>query len=435
MKKFKLNTYNTSIPIIITSLIFIALTSCNNNTTGVKEAAGPPKLDSVSVVHKDSTTTVGWRMEPVYIMGKNLESTQSIMFNGFPAVVNLALATDHGIIVTIPGDAPWRNSKWLVVTNSAGSDKLPFHIHQPSPEIVGFSPDAGTGKTRTRITITGHVLDNADTVMIGNELVPITFNDSSHIGVVASPHTHGLITVVTPGGSDTTNVVFGNKPPAITGFLPTAGFAGQTVTIKGHHFGGLSNVSIGNVRATIISSDTNEVKIKIPGDNLFGKISMTNDGGTATSDIPFGFKKPIYIDAMFTSNGPWTAAGYGSDQDYQNTAPPVLGTHSIKIKLSSSYGAMQIYSIGVKGATPVDLSNYTTLEFSVYVPKDSKVKKLKVSISKDFDDGFLPTTESGKWKVVTIPLSEIGNPSEMKELDMQGTGNPGLFYIDNIGFY
>src|SRR5699024_6483813 len=118
----------------------IVLSSCGDNPSRIKTPDGPPTIQRVSLVNKDSTLHEAGRGQTVLIIGKNFKATQSVTFNGAEARVNLALATKHNIMVRVPENAPFRNvPNKLVVTNSAGSDSLPFQILPPPPMIDSFS--------------------------------------------------------------------------------------------------------------------------------------------------------------------------------------------------------------------------------------------------------------------------------------------------------
>jgi hypothetical protein len=365
MKAF--SKYSRTLLGITAALALIALVSCENNPSNIRHSSGPPKLDYVSVVHADSATTEAGRGESVVIIGKNLESTRSITFNGAEANVNLALATDHNIIVRVPSEAPYKNaSDSLVVTNGAGSASLPFHIVQPPPTISGFSPNPGAAGDI--ITITGKVFDNADTVRFGGE----------ENGKLAQ------IKTVTP----------------------------------------------------------TQIKAVIP-QGIQGSVYITviTPGGKTQSEQKYGFKILVYGDGTeaFTDKyGPWAFQAFGADYDYQNTKH-ALGTHSIKITLTTNnYGALQIAAYADE-ANPLDMSDITTIKFNIY-PK-SKMSKIGVVLtgvngSGGFDDEQSIVVTTGQWNTVTVPISKLGDPSEVKEIDIQGqTGKLGTFYIDNLGFY
>lgn len=192
-------------------LMFVVLTSCGDTPAGVRTPDGPPQLDRVSLVEKDSTTTDGSRGVTYVIWGNNLAATLSVTFSGAEANINPAYATDQNIIVTVPNDAPYANaSDSLVVTNAKGSDSLPFNIIQPPPVINSFSPQAaGAGDI---VTITGEVFDNVETVYFNEVEAEIISSTQTQIKVrVPEGIVSAKITVVTPGGETTAESSFGFK--------------------------------------------------------------------------------------------------------------------------------------------------------------------------------------------------------------------------------
>jgi hypothetical protein len=350
MKKF--NTSTRTLLGITALLTIIALTSCENNPSRIRHSSAPPVLDHVSVVHVDSATTEGTRGESVVIIGKNLESTRSITFNGADAHVNLALATKHNIIVSIPDGAPFRNaSDSLVVTNGAGSASLPFKIVPPPPTVESFSPSAGP--------------------------------------------------------------------------------AGQIVTIKGHVFDGVDTVQIGDMMTKIVSSDTNQVKVKVPKGGLFGKISVTTPGGTSATKHPFGFKYKIYGDAL---NANFANYSYGGTATLNNTEHVAAGKYSAEMQYAGGYAAFLPH---YTGSTPFDLTKYSTVKISIYGGQNLGSVSIFFDTKSDNQYHVKLDVEKGKYKTFYVPLSKLGNPKTFTQFFVQDGGTVTNFtiYIDNLGFY
>jgi hypothetical protein len=419
--------------VLVASLAVFMTFSCKDNPEGNNgnNASGPPMIDHVGTPdNQDMALKKAHGGQQVVIVGKNLKNPQSITFNGTPASIDNAITSKKTIQVKVPDNANFMgDSQYLVVSNSKGSDSTALLIIQPKPTIKKFTPLAGAGGDT--LTINGKYFEQVDTVMVGDQGAQIFSSTSTMIKAILPPSPNGLITVTTPGGTvkSVVEIKTAIPKPAITGFLPSIGASGQTVTIDGHNLKGATDASIGGAQANITSTDSNKVKITVPGDDLFGKVSLTTSGGTAISDIPFGYKKAVYLDDV-NSSVSWYKGGYGSSEDYKNSEH-AIGSKSIKVDLTSKYGAVQL----LVTAGTFDISDMSTIEFTIYAPSDSDIGSLKVSINKDFDDGVDIDVKPGGWTVVTASLSDMGSPTSLTELDVQGTGNTGIYWMDNIVFY
>ena len=74
----------------------------------------------------------------------------------------------------------------------------------------------------------------------------------------------------------------GNPSPTITSFMPTAAFAGDTVTITGTNFTGASAVSFGNSPAAYFTvSSATSIKA-VAGSGSSGDVKVVTPAGTAT---------------------------------------------------------------------------------------------------------------------------------------------------------
>jgi hypothetical protein len=76
----------------------------------------------------------------------------------------------------------------------------------------------------------------------------------------------------------------GSGAPTISGFTPTSGVPGATVTITGSNFPTSVTVTINGVTATVISSSSTRIEFTIPSmDGFIGPIEVATSTGTVTS--------------------------------------------------------------------------------------------------------------------------------------------------------
>ena len=163
------------------------------------------------------STVVGGRYSTQYaIIGTNLATTTDVKLNGVSVYFNPALLTDNSIIFTLPNTIPFAaQSNKLTVTTKYGTVDFGFPILQPPPQIVSFSPLAGSAGDV--LTITGTVLDGATAVKFGltqATAVPATIvnNTSTQIQVkIPAGIVQAYIFVTTAGGTTISVGQFGFK--------------------------------------------------------------------------------------------------------------------------------------------------------------------------------------------------------------------------------
>jgi hypothetical protein len=81
--------------------------------------------------------------------------------------------------------------------------------------------------------------------------------------------------------------VSSSSPPQIASFAPTGGKAGETVSIVGANFVGVTSVTFGGVAATFQVASAGEVVATVPSGATTGPIAVTTALGTATSATDF----------------------------------------------------------------------------------------------------------------------------------------------------
>jgi len=237
------------------------------------------------------------------------------------------------------------------------------------------------------------------------------------------------ITVTTKYGSATLNFRILQPAPVITSFDPMAGPSGQTITIAGNYFGGVTSVLIGNTAATIISSTKDEIKISVPAGVTWGYITVTTASGTVVSTLAYGFRYAVYEDALTTG---WSNTSYSATATYTNTSPVRRGINSIKNTCTATWGALRM----TKATPSVSIAGYNALKFSIYVPAASVGKKVKVSLNGQSATGYTITFAKEGWIDYQVPLINLGNPTTLSSITFQEfSGLRQEFFVDDIGLF
>src|SRR5205807_1068594 len=102
--------------------------------------------------------------------------------------------------------------------------------------------------------------------------------------------------------SDPVTVTVSN-PPTITGFTPTSGPVGTSMSIGGTNFTGTTAVAFNGASATFTVNSPTSIQAAVPTGATTGTISVTTPGGTATSSSPFTVFYPPTITGFTPASG------------------------------------------------------------------------------------------------------------------------------------
>jgi hypothetical protein len=237
------------------------------------------------------------------------------------------------------------------------------------------------------------------------------------------------ITVTTKYGSATLNFMILQPPPVINSFDPMAGPTGQTVTITGNYFGGVTAVNFGSIPATILSSTNEQIQVSVPAGVTWSYITVTTLSGSVTSSMAYGFSYVVYDDAAATG---WSNTSFSATTLLNNTTPVRRGTASIKTTCTSTFGALRVS----KASPAVSLAGMRALKCAIFVPAASVSKKVKISINGQSATGITITFAKEGWNDYQIPLTNLGNPTTLSSITFQEfSGLRQEFFVDDLGFF
>jgi hypothetical protein len=158
----------------------------------------------------------------------------------------------------------------------------------PAPLVVaGFAPTSGA--VGSNVTITGTGFTGATNVSLCFVDTLFTVVSSTRVtAVVPAGACDGRWRVTTPAGTGASDGAFTVlPPPAVTGFSPSAGPVGATVTLTGTGFSGATNVSLCFVETTFTVASSTQVTAKVPAGACDGRWRVTTSLGTGASDGAF----------------------------------------------------------------------------------------------------------------------------------------------------
>jgi hypothetical protein len=194
--------------------------------------------------------------------------------------------------------------------------------------ITGFSPT--TGPSGTSVVINGTNFTGATAVSFGGTTAAsFTVNSSTQITAVMGNGDTGNITVVTPGGTATSNAAFTLLyKPVITAFSPTTAGNGSSVVILGQYLNGATAVSIGGTAAKSFNVDSDYQITAIVGSGSSGSISVTTPGGTV-SFAGFVFSTVSTTTTSSTNVTNTTTSTTLVSRSYKDYFPPAIDEPSL----------------------------------------------------------------------------------------------------------
>ena len=172
--------------------------------------------------------------------------------------------------------------------SSAGAQGVWLRPLVSVPLVSLFSPIQGS--VGSLVTISGSSFAGATQVKFNTTPAPFVVESATTItAAVPTGATTGLIHVTTSAGTGSSFNAFtvrAASAPVITGFSPSAGLPGSTVTISGTGLTGAA-VGIGGTTATVTSSSATQLTVTVPAAAHTGAVLATTSGGTAAGPEPF----------------------------------------------------------------------------------------------------------------------------------------------------
>lgn len=146
----------------------------------------------------------------------------------------------------------------------------------------------------------------------------IAATTTSTTSTTSTTTTTASTTTTTTPTTNSTTTTSSNITPTITGFSPSSGGAGTTVTINGTNFSGTTAVKFGGTDANDFSVTSSGSKITATvGNGSSGSITVITSHGTATSTTSF-----TYNSGSTTNNGTSTVSTTETSPATQATTTP-----------------------------------------------------------------------------------------------------------------
>ncbi|MBG88307.1 MAG: hypothetical protein CMO80_15580 [Verrucomicrobiales bacterium] len=259
----------------------------------------------------------------IVIDGFNLDSATYVHFNGVPAAI--AVVAPNQVHATVPGGA---TTGPITVGFATGSNTTSnnFVVSTGDPIIIDFTPT--NGFAGNEIVLSGVQFFGATAVLFNGAAA--SFGVTAHNQILATvppDATSGPLTIVGPGGTNTTPEAF-YVPPRLTSISPLNGVVGSEITIMGTNF--LDTVQVGfsgsngaQISAVFTVDNNTLMRATVPTNAQNGPITITAPGGIVVGTQSFGMVPRIDLVAPL-----WGPVGS------QVTLSGISFEHAIRVEIN-----------------------------------------------------------------------------------------------------
>jgi ELWxxDGT repeat protein len=245
----------------------------------------------------------------------------------------------------------------------------------PAPVISSFTPASGAVGTTVTILGTNFSTTPAENVVKFNSTTATVVGaTATALGAIVPPGaTSGAITVSVAGQTATSaNSFIVTTGPAITGFTPSTGHIGSTVTINGTDFSVVPDeniVAFNGTPAIVTESTSTSITTSVPENATTGPITVTIGSQTATSATDFIIDNSLTITGFSPASGQVgttvtiTGSGFSTIpennivlfNDFVQAVVTASTGSSITttVPVSASTGAVSVH-VGSEGATTAE---------------------------------------------------------------------------------
>jgi hypothetical protein len=313
--------------------------------------------------------------------------------------------------------------------------------------VRAFDSTVTAGRLGTQYAILGTNLLTTKTVVLNG--VSIYFNpglitDNSIILTIPITVPYGTaqpnkLVITTQHGSVSFDFSIRQPLPVITSFTPTAGIAGDLVTITGTALDNATGVKFDDIPAQIQGTPTKTtIQVKVPAGVINSFIYVTTPGGTAKSIDSYGIPAPVFKALIYDDNfaANWTGGGYSTDRDLANKEHTKRGQLAIKTTATGAYGGLVLtYKDANGNGLDVSKLGATSIKYSLYGDAASDGKKVQVYVNGNFNTSIQATIVGGKYVDITVPLSSFAGVTVITEIAIQEAGGapPLTWWVDDLG--
>lgn len=163
-------------------------------------------------------------------------------------------------------------------------------------------------------------------------------------------------------------------------------------------------------------------------------VPQPSQPGTPPPTTPTPIPEPtegitIFDDALAEGWDDWS---WSTSIDFGHSSTVHKGATSMAITYESGWAGISLYS-----HNPIAASGYEALTFWVYSDDEHMLDVFAHTEGGNETMKVRVTTAAGSWQQVTVPMSEIGNPTSITRINIQeASGSPQApYYLDNLRLF
>ncbi len=324
------------------------------NSKGTGTSANPFVISLLPVVTSFAPLS-GVVGTQVTLTGTDFGLVSAVKLGSVSATFTVVNSTT--ILATVPDGVVTQS--W-VLTTSAGdvSYSTSFGVlSTAAPTITSFLPTSAYNKSTIDITGTNFV--GTSSVKLNAASCAFTLLSSTKLKMTVIGTVSGPITITNTKGSATSVASLIVLPnPTATGFSPSSGPSGTSVTVAGTGLDRISQLKIGNTSQTITSKTASQLVFAVGAVTQTGVVTLTDALSNTITLGTFNVVLP----------GPPTVTGF----------VPMAGTASSFVRISGTNLGV-ITSVQFNGVTSASLSSITDTSVSALVPGGASSGPLTVT--------------------------------------------------------
>ena len=268
----------------------------------------------------------------------------------------------YGVVIGVNGSSVGYNQAiglGQYDTQTEWSNALHGCYQMGKPTVSSILPGSGPAGSTVGITGTNFFAQYGSTLGVlfnGHPSASVTVDSPTHLTVtVPSGNVNGKVTVQAVGGSVLSTQTFGLQP-SVTSLSPSSGFAGQSITVNGTGFFGVTSVKFNGVAGTFgtVAADGSSLHVVIPAAATTGTVTVTTSGGTGSSSTTFVVLPHV------------------------TTFSPASGVAGANVTIGGT-GFSGVPTVDFTGSAGAFLVSHTATALVVHVPVDGLVGPLTVT--------------------------------------------------------
>jgi Lamin Tail Domain/IPT/TIG domain len=268
----------------------------------------------------------------------------------------------YGVLIGVNGSSIGYNQAIGVGqydTQTEWSNALHGCYQMGKPTISSISPGSATAGSTVGITGTNFFAaypSNPGVLFNGHPAATVTVDSSTHLTVtVPSGNVTGKVTVQAVGGNVVSTQTFGLQPE-ITSLSASSGFAGQSITVTGTGFFGVTSVKFNGAAGAFsaVAADGTSLHVVVPNAATTGTVTVTTAGGTGASLTTFAVLPHV---TSFT---------------------PAAAVAGANVTISGT-GFSGVPTVDFTGSAGAFLVSHTATSLVVHVPVDALIGPLTVT--------------------------------------------------------